>query len=248
MKKTKKLPTKQLEKYSTVFTQLGLVLALFIVHVILEHKTLEKPLAQILKPLDYDDSVYIPDDRPLVIVIEPKKPIKTKVEIVKPKLLIIDEFVTGDNDVIESLIDIANIDQPIKVTDIVEVYMDEEPEPETVDFIKIEDAPVFKGCEGLSKKENKKCFEKKIKQFFIKRFDANLAEDIGLRSGKHKIFTEFVIGKDGFISDIQIRAPHIRLKKETQKIIEKLPKFTPGMQRKKPVKMKYVLPISFKVE
>ena len=39
MKNLKKLPSKQLEKFSTIFTQLGLVLVLFIVYVTLEHET-----------------------------------------------------------------------------------------------------------------------------------------------------------------------------------------------------------------
>ena len=39
MKNLKKLPNKQLEKFSNIFTQLGLVLVLFIVYVTLEHET-----------------------------------------------------------------------------------------------------------------------------------------------------------------------------------------------------------------
>jgi len=39
MKNFKKAPTKQLEKFSNIFAQLGLVLVLFVVYVSLEHQT-----------------------------------------------------------------------------------------------------------------------------------------------------------------------------------------------------------------
>jgi len=48
MKNVKKLPTKQLEKFSTIFTQLGLVLVLFIVYLAIEHETEEKKLSEVL--------------------------------------------------------------------------------------------------------------------------------------------------------------------------------------------------------
>jgi protein TonB len=46
MKNLKKQPTKQLEKFSNIFMQLGLVLVLFVVFVSLEHKTEERTLAE----------------------------------------------------------------------------------------------------------------------------------------------------------------------------------------------------------
>ena len=49
MKNLKKVPTKQLEKFSNIFTQLGLVLVLFIVYLTLEHKQF---IAQLLLLFD----------------------------------------------------------------------------------------------------------------------------------------------------------------------------------------------------
>jgi protein TonB len=37
-------------------------------------------------------------------------------------------------------------------------------------------------------------------------------------------------------------------KKEAKRIMNKLPQFTPGKQRRKPVKVKYTLPITFHVQ
>ncbi|TXD51373.1 MULTISPECIES: energy transducer TonB [unclassified Polaribacter] len=246
MKNVKKLPSKQLEKFSTIFTQLGLVLVLFIVYVTLEHKTLEKSLA--IVDFNPPRAITISPDQEIVFVREPK----AKVITPKTVFFIPDAPIEkGDNDIVETIIPDEPTEDVVQL-DIDSVVVIEEPadaEPlETVPFILIENAPVFKGCEGLSREENKRCFDTKMNKFVQRNFNAQIANEIGLLSGKYRISTQFIIDDKGNVVDIQIRAPHFRLKKETQDLIEKLPKFTPGKQRNKAVKVKYTLPISFRVD
>ena len=107
---------------------------------------------------------------------------------------------------------------------------------------------IFKGCDNLSKEENKVCFEKKMKQFVQRNFDVELANEIGLGTGKHKIYTQFVIDDKGEIVDVKIRTAYKTLEKEALRVIKKLPKFKPGIQNSKTVKVRYNLPISFSLE
>ncbi|PQJ75431.1 energy transducer TonB [Polaribacter gangjinensis] len=247
MKNLKKVPTKQLEKFSTIFTQLGLVLVLFIVFVTLEYESEQKVLG--VKDLNFQEIVKITPNEIFEFVREPKQSPKN----VKPAndVFLTDEKLNKvDNNTVETVFDFPKEKESNQLDINTLVTLDEpkDEEPEIVPFINIEFAPIFKGCEGLSKEENKKCFDKKMNQFVQKNFDSQIATDIGLRSGKYKIYTQFVIDNKGNVVDIQIRAPHAKLTKETQDLIEKLPKFTPGKQREKPVKVKYTLPISFQVD
>jgi protein TonB len=247
MKTFKKRPSKQLEKFSTVFTQLGLVLVLFIVYVTLEHETEEKQIA--IVNYDTTERIYVTDEQQVIYVKEPKA-IEPTIDLRTTEPKIIDKFKKGDDEIIKTL-----FTEPKKVAT---VFVDantlvviDEPKndiDEDVPFLLIEDAPIFKGCEGLSKKENKVCFEEQMRKFVQKNFDGQLAQELGLSRGKKKIQTQFVIDKNGNIIDVQVKAPHPKLQEEAKRIIDKLPKFTPGKQRGNPVKVKYTLPISFQVE
>tara|TARA_B110000091_G_scaffold98445_1_gene107035 strand:+ start:148 stop:888 length:741 start_codon:yes stop_codon:yes gene_type:complete len=246
MKNLKKLPSKQLEKFSTIFTQLGLVLVLFIVYVTLEHET--KQSRFIVESSYEPTTIFVTQEQNILISREPK--IQPIVEPPRNTIFLIDEPIEqGDNDIIEAVIDLPTEKVvPINPKDIIEVEIPVDDEPETVPFMMIQNAPVFKGCEGFSKEENKICFDKKMKRFVQRNFNSGLANELGLNSGKYKIQTQFIIDNKGNIVDIKIRAPHTRLKKEMQQLIEKLPKFTPGLQRNKPVQVRYTLPISFQVD
>ena len=246
MKYSKKLPIKQLEKFSNIFMQLGFVLTLFVVYVTLEYQTEVKSLGVLDAPISIDRT-YIPFEQDILFTREPL--VIPEIEIPKPDTFILDAPI--DKGLVETILfKEPKEEAPIIINaGIITAVPDPEPEPENdVPFMMIEDAPIFKGCEGLSKEENKVCFEMKIKKFVQKNFDTELAQEIGLHSGKHKIYTQFIIDKTGEIIHIRIRAPHVKLKKEVLRIINKMPNFIPGKQRNIPVKVKYVLPITFSIK
>ncbi|MDG2193422.1 MAG: energy transducer TonB [Polaribacter sp.] len=250
MKQLKKRPTKQLEKYSTVIMQLSLVLVLFIVFQVFEHKTEQKP-TNIIGFEPYVLEPYLVDE-PLSFVKE--KEVKKIMKSQKVTYIIdLDNFKKNEDKIKETLLkEKLPTDEVIK-NEINEAFNSMIPvdTPVLVDyslFISVEKAPVFKGCEGLAKTENKKCFAKKIQKFVITKFNADLAQELGLRSGKHKMYAQFIIDKKGNVVDVQVKAPHKRLKKEVTNIVKKLPKFTPGMMQEIPVNVKFTLPITFYVE
>ncbi|AUC16417.1 hypothetical protein BTO06_15220 [Tenacibaculum sp. SZ-18] len=250
MKKLKKHPRKQLEKYSNIFTQLGLVLVLFIVFVTLEHQTEKKSEAIARDFIINDDNTFtLSDYVKIPKIVEVHKP--TPKPRVIPKVVPLINFKpvkeTSKIEVTEPAIVVSD-NTPVITTKVIPAENKEPTLVGPVSINNVQRAPIFKGCERSSEIENRRCFESKMKQLVLRNFNTELANELGLRSGKKRIMTQFVIDKNGYVTDIQIRAPHPELKKEAGRIIGKIPKLTPGMQNDKAVKVKYTLPISFMVE
>ena len=119
---------------------------------------------------------------------------------------------------------------------------------EEVPFAVIEDVPVFPGCEGVAKNKRLDCFMEQMAKHIKKnqQYPERAMED-GIQG---RVSVLFVIDKDGGISNVQVRGTKggELLENEAKRVIEKLPKFKPGMQRGKPVKVKYSQPITFKLQ
>ena len=234
----------KLQKCSVLFLQLGLVLALFFVYTALEFQSSKKqfPLTDI--STQEPTSVF---DSDIVIKIKRKvkNPAKKKPQTKSTSIFtkIRDEVLTPT-----TILDAVDPDEPL-INDQINA-LPEDNTPFDVDeiqpFILIEDAPIFPGCEGLEKEASKACFSKEVSKFINKNFNTGIAESLNL-SGKQKIWVQFKIDKTGLVTDIEARATHKKLEKEAIRIVEKLPQMTPGKQRKKPVNVKYVLPIIFQV-
>ena len=126
----------------------------------------------------------------------------------------------------------------IEEVDIVEEVIKDVP------FTSIEDVPIYPGCKG-NKAQLRDCLSKNVQKFVSKKFNVDLAQDLGLPPGEKRIFVMFKIDKNGNIADIKAKAPHKRLEAEAIRVIKLLPKMQPGKQRDLPVGVKYSLPISF---
>lgn len=239
--KIKKSPKATLENYNKLFMQLGLVLALLVVHLAIEYKTYDRVITQLG---DNMMAAVEEEDIPLTQRIETAPPPPAPPPTIPDKI----EVVKDDKKIVETQLKSTESDEKVavKVREIVEVREEEEV-VEDVPFAIIEDVPVFPGCTG-TKEQKRDCLNDKINQHVGKKFNVELAQELGLSPGKKRISVMFTINKNGDIVDIQARAPHVRLEKEAIRVIESLPKMQPGKQRGRPVGVKYSLPITFNVE
>ena len=236
----KKNPKANLENYSKLFMQLGLVLALLVVYLAIEKKTYDRVIENlgpvVLNMEDEEQTIEIEQIKPP----EPKTPpppTPDKIEVVE-----------DEEEIEETVIESTETDETeaVEVEDIVEVEEEEEV-LEDVPFNIIEEVPVFPGCKG-TKQQKTDCLNEKIRKHITKKFNGDLAGELGLSPGKKRIFVFFRIDPTGNITEVNARAPHPRLKKEAIRVAKTLPKMTPGKQRGKPVGMRYTLPIAFNVE
>jgi protein TonB len=119
-----------------------------------------------------------------------------------------------------------------------------EKEPEKP-FVIIDDVPMFRSCKNVFKSQRRECFQNKMtkhinKHFYYPKYALN-------RGIQGRVFVQFIIEKDGSISEIKTRGADKSLEKAALKIIKKLPKLIPGKANGKPVRVPYSIPIEYKL-
>jgi beta-lactamase regulating signal transducer with metallopeptidase domain len=120
----------------------------------------------------------------------------------------------------------------------------EKVETERVSFMSIDKAPTFPGCET----GDKKCFSTSVQKHFIKNFDSDLPKTLGLSAGKKRVFIGFKIDIEGNVVDVRAKAPHINIKEEVIRVMNSLPKMTPGENKGEKVAVNYNIPFVILVE
>lgn len=240
----KKYPNAILENYSRMLIQLGFVLSLFLVYEFLTMKSYPRQVKEMGGvAINIDDVDKLIEVKPLEMEAKPETKVALPEKILK---------VEDDIDIKETVIESTETNEFDAVSVNVEkefvAVVEEEEVVEDVAFVVIENVPIYPGCKG-DNAELRACFSDQITKFVAEHFDIELAADLGLVPGSiQKIFVVFKIDKNGGITDINARAPHKKLQDEAIRVINLLPKMTPGRQRGRPVGVKYGLPIVFKVE
>ena len=224
---------------SSLYFAIGLALMLFLTNYAINYKTYDKSNIDIGQ-LNLDEELE--EDIPITEQIQtppPPPPPPAAPEVI--------EIVEDEEEIEETVIESTEVDQETEIVEVEEVIVEEVEEDVDVAFHVIEDKPIFPGCEKVKKSQRTKCFNDKINKFIGRKFNVDLAGDLGL-SGRQRIFVTFKINKVGEITNIRSRAPHPQLQKEAERVVKLLPKMKPGKQRGKPVNVPYSLPIVFKVE
>ncbi len=237
----KKNPKADVSRRSMLFFQLGMVVMLFLAWQAIEWKSYDKSDND-YGQLDLGDELE--EDVPLTQQFTPPPPPPPP----PPAPEVID-VIEDEEDVEETIIESTETNQEEKIVEVKEI-VEEVVEEEIADvpFAVIENVPVYPGCEKEKGNDaKKKCMSSKISEFINKKFDSNLASDLGLE-GRQRIAVQFKIDKSGKVVGVRARAPHPRLEKEATDVVNSLPNMTPGMQRGKPVGVLYSLPIVFDIQ
>ena len=228
----KKNPKADVGRNSSLFFVIGLALVMFLVWRGLEWKKYDKTN-------DYDIALNVEDQ--LDEEVPMTEQIKTPPPPPPPAAPEVIEVVEDEEEVEETVIESTETSQEEEVMEVEDVEVEEVEEDISVPFAVIEDVPVFPGCEGSSNK--KKCFQDMMQKHIRKNFRyPEIAQEMGVQGRVNVIF---VIQKDGSIG---MRGPDKNLEAEALRIINKLPKMTPGKQRGRAVKVPFSIPITFKLQ
>ncbi len=144
------------------------------------------------------------------------------------------EIVDDDAEVEEDIM--ASTEDQVEWVDLDEIdYVEVEPEPEEEEiFMVVEDAPEFPGgTQALLD-----YLRKNIKY-------PPICRENGIQG---RVLVSFVVNKDGAIVEPQVvKSVNKQLDQEALRVISTMPNWKPGKQRGKPVRVKYTVPVNFRL-
>ena len=233
----KKSEKADLSKNSSLYFVIGLSLILLISWKAIEWRTYEKVYAYEALNVEDEDDEEIPITEQLKTPPPPPPPPPPAPEVI--------EVVEDEEEVEETVIESTETNED-EIIEVEEVEIEEEFDDVDVPFAVIEDVPIFPGCEKVAKSERRKCFQEQMNKHIRKNFRyPEIAQEMGIQG---HVYVNFIISKDGSISNIRMRGPDKNLEKEAQRIISKLPNMTPGKQRGRAVRVPFSIPITFRLQ
>ena len=231
----KKSEKVDLIKNSSLYFVIGLAVILFISWQAIEWKTYKRTYDYEALNVDDDDDEEIPITEQIKVPPPPPPPPPPAPEII--------EIVEDEEEVEETVIESTETNEE-EIVEIVEV--EEEELDIDVPFAVIEDVPIFPGCERVKKSERRDCFQEKMNKHIRKNFRyPEIAQEMGIQG---RVYVNFIIAKDGKITNIRMRGPDKNLENEAQRIISRLPSMIPGKQRGRPVRVPFSIPITFRLQ
>jgi len=220
----RKNPKFDLNRKKTMFFNLGLVVALAFTLTAFEWKFYdEDTVVDFLHQSEYIDEVLVPPT-----VHEPPKPPPVKhpkiIELPDDEEIIEDIEIDFDNDIYEeSIIEDIIYEEPIPVED------------SPTDFMLVETQPTFLGGGP----------EKFLKHIFEKIHYPAKAKRQGIEG---KVFVRFIIDRSGAITNVEVvKGIGGGCDQEAVDAINEAPNWTPGKQRGRPVSVRMMVPINFRL-
>ena len=211
----KKNPEISLEKKKGLFFQIGLVITLVLVLAVFEWKSYDK--------VDYNLGQLNLDDLEEEIIPITKQEVKPPPPPPPPP------------EVIEIVEDEVEIEEELEIEDTEsdeDIAIEIEEESDDDFFMVVENMPEFPGGDlGLMK-----YIQKNVKY-------PPIAKEYNITG---KVYVSFIVDKSGSVTNVKVvRGVDKNLDAEALRVVKSLPKYKPGKQRGKPVRVMFTIPINF---
>ena len=224
----KKSPKADLESKKGLFKEIGLAVALGLTLAafewsssdavtVAEQVTEEAVVEEDIIPVTTQDEIKPPPP-------PPPPPVADALTIVEDDTEIADDFDLQDTEATDA--------SEVEFRPVETVEVEEEEETSNEVFIIVEQMPVFPGGEAALRK----FLATEVKYPVI-------AQENGIQG---RVDVKFVIAADGSVTNVEVARPFDPyLDKEAVRVVKSMPKWTPGKQRGKAVKVSYTVPINF---
>lgn len=225
----KKTPKADLENRRTLFTEIGLVVALLVVWGAFSYSTKEKAVASLgeeTQVVEVEDMVPITEETPPPPPEAPKIPVLSdQIDIVEDDIKVDDNFMSLEDD--------ASLG--VEIMDYVEEVKEEVVEEEAIPFQLVEEKPSFNGGDA---NEFSKWVNSKLQY-------PEIAKENGVQG---RVTLQFTVNPDGSVSNVKVlRGVDSSLDKEAVRVVSMSPKWKPGKQRDRAVKVTYTFPVIFQL-
>lgn len=226
----KKSPKADLEKGKTMGILMGMIVGLAVLFVGFEWSDREITIVQDQGVADIiaEEEVEItrPEDTPPPPPPPPAPAVAEVLTVVEDDVKLDDvEIVSSEDDAASAQVEAYTPPAVVK----------EEEESSQQIFTVVETKPEFPGGQGA------------LLQYLAKSIKYPvIAQENGIQG---RVSCSFVVNKDGSIVDAEvIRGVDPSLDKEALRVINSMPKWSPGKQRGKPVRVKYTVPVTFRLQ
>jgi len=221
----KKTPKADLESKKTVFLQIGLVVALSLVLVAFEWTSTDVKVDFSLQ----DEDIEVEEE---IIPITRQEEVKPPPPPPPPAVADILNIVEDDVELDEEL---EIMDTEMSQDDIVDfsnLVFEEETREEGEIFMIVEEMPEFPG--------GPEALQRYLSQSV--RYPV-IAQENGIQG---RVYIQFVINQNGEVTNATIlRGVDPSLDREALRVVEAMPKWKPGKQRNRPVRVSNTVPINF---
>ncbi len=170
---------------------------------------------------------------PITQETPPPPPSAPKIPILSDQIDIVEDDIQVDDDMFINLEDDANMG--VDIIEYVEGVGEEVIEEEAIPFQLVEDKPSFMGGDANT-------FSKWVNERLVY---PEIAKENGVQG---RVTLQFTVNTDGSVSNVKVlRGVDSSLDKEAVRVVSMSPKWTPGKQRDRAVKVTYTFPVIFQL-
>ena len=225
----KKSPKADLENKKTTNLLIGAILTLSVLFIGFEWSERDK---QVATDTGLTEIVF---EEEIIPITEQEQPKQAPPPPEAPKVEEVLEIMDNDSKVEESTIQASDDTQAAVEVKYTPVEVEEEEVEEEQIFQIVEEAASFPGGMG----ECMKWLGKNIKY-------PTISQENGVQG---RVIVQFVINRDGSIVDAKVvRGVDPYLDKEALRVVNQMPKWSPGKQRGKAVRCQFTLPVQFRLQ
>lgn len=225
----KKTPKADLNNRRLLYVEIGLVVSLLFVFGAFEWSTTEKEEAVLVA-----ETTEIIEEEIIPITQEtaPPPPEAPRIPVLSDQIDIVDDDIVIEDNIL-NLEDSESLG--VEIMDYVEEVEEEVVEEEAIPFQLVEEKPKFRGGDAND-------FSKWVAQNLQY---PEIAKENGVQG---RVMLQFTVNPDGRVSNVKVlRGIDESLDKEAVRVVSNSPKWTPGRQRDRAVKVTYTFPVIFQL-